>query len=311
MLFMLRRRELFEGKGVILAAVLVLLITILTAVLLDFLLLLVVVPLGLFSLYYIYKSKLKTETEFVLILVIIGVLLALFCDFLYLDDYVGGDFERFNTVLKLYLQMWVFFGIAAAYAVFYVLKNLRGKTKAIWVITLSVLILASLIHPIASTTSLSSGRHESWGMTRGTLDGMAYLEVVDKGDYEAIQWINENIQGSPVILEIHGGHSNYASRISAFTGLPTVIGWGSYEIMWGRSWDDVGERERDVDVIYNTSDNDQAMALLKKYNVKYIYIGSGERESYESEGLQKFSTHPDDYDPIYDYEGVTIYEIKE
>jgi len=35
-------------------------------------------------------------------------------------------------------------------------------------------------------------------------------------------------------------------------------------------------------------------------------------------GLQKFSTHPEDYDSIYDYEGaiydyegVTIYEIKE
>jgi len=311
MFFILRRRELFRGKGVILAAVLVLLATILTAVLLDFPLLIVVVPLGLLSLCYIYKSRLKTETEFVLILVIIGALLALFCDFLYLDDGYGGDFERFNTVLKLYLQIWVFFGIAAAYAVFYVLKNLRGKIKAVWVITLGLLILASLIHPIASTTSLSSGRHESWGINRGTLDGMAYVEMVDKGDYEAIKWINENVGGSPVILETPGGFYDYASRISVFTGLPTVIGWEVNEIMWGRTWDEVGERHGDVDMIYNTLDNDEALALLAKYKVEYIYIGNLERESYESEGLQKFAGHPEEYGLIYENEGVTIYRVRE
>ena len=305
------KREIFRGKVVILAAILILLATILTAVLLDFPLLLVVVPLGLLSLYYIYRSKQKTETEFVLLLIIIGALLALFCDFLYLDDGYGGDFERFNTVLKLYLQIWVFFGIAAAYAVFYVLRNVRGKIKAIWIITLSLLILSSLIHPLASTTSLYSGRHESWGISSGTLDGMAYVEMVDKGDYEAIKWINENIGGSPVILETPGGFYDYASRISVFTGLSTVIGWEINEIMWGRTWDEVGERRGDVDTTYNTSDNDLAMALLAKYNVEYICIGNLERERYGSEGLQKFASYPGEYESIYESEGVTIYKVRE
>jgi uncharacterized membrane protein len=93
--------------------------------------------------------------------------------------------------------------------------------------------------------------------------------------------------------------------------LPTVIGWEGCVITWGRTWDEVGERRGDVDMIYNTLDNDQAMALLKKYNVKYVYIGAGEREAYESEGLQKFVGHPEDYDPIYEDEGVTIYEVRE
>ncbi len=311
LLFILWKRELFRSKGVILAGIFIILATVLASVLLDFQLLIIVVPVGILCMYYIYKSKQKTETEFVLLLVIIGAALAFFCDLLYLDDAIGGDWERFNTVMKLYLQIWLFFGIAAAYAVFYVLKNMGRKTKVIWLVILGALILASLIHPIASTTSLTSGRHESWGMNRGTLDGMAYMEMVDKGDYEAMRWINKNIDGSPVVLETPGGCFAYASRVSVFTGLPTVLGWGSYEIMWGRTWGEVGEREADVETIYNTLDNDKAMALLAKYDVEYIYIGNLEQESYESEGLRKFASHPQDYELIYEDEGVTIYEVKE
>ncbi len=311
LLFVLWKRELFRGRIVILVAILILIATILTAVLLDFPLLIIVVPVGLLSLYYIYKSGQKTEKEFVLLLVIIGVALAFFCDFLYLDDGFGAPFERFNTVLKVYLQLWVFFGIAAFYAVFYVLNNLGRKTKVIWLVTLVVFVLASLIHPIASTTSLTSGRHASWGMNRGTLDGMAYLESIDKGDYDAIQWINENIDSSPVILETPGGFYDYASRISVFTGLPTVIGWKANEIMWGRTWDGVGERSEDVENIYNTFDNNQAMQLLRKYDVEYIYIGALEQDAYESEGLQKFTNQPEAYELVYEGGGVTIFRVKE
>jgi len=310
LLFVLRKRELFRGRAVIVVAILVPLASILAAILLDFQLLMIVVPVGLLSLYYIYKSGQKTEKEFVLLLVIIGAALAFFCDFLYLDDGFGGHWERFNTVLHLYAPLWVFFGIAAAYAVFYVLNRLGGKTKVVWIIPLVVLILASLIHPIASTTSLCSGRHATWGMNRGTLDGMAYVEMVDKGDYEAIQWINEEIEGSRVILETPGGFYDYASRISVFTGLPTVIGWEANEIMWGRTWDEVGERRGDVDMIYSTLDNDQAMELLRKYDVEYVYIGTPEQETYESEGLHKFAAHPEDYDPVYEAEGVTIFKVR-
>lgn len=311
LLFILSKRELFRGRRAILIAILTLLATILAAVLLNFQVLIIVVPVILLSLYYIYKSNVRTEREFILLLLLIGALLALFCDLFFINDVLGPPWERFNTTMKLYIQLWSFFGIAAAYAVFYVLKNLRGKIKAIWVITLGVLILASLIHPIASTTSLTSGRHTQFcGLNSGTLDGMAYLESLEKDDYEAIRWINEEIEGTPVILETRGGVSQYNSRVSAFTGLPTVIGWASWEIMWGRTWEEVGERERAVMMIYNTWDNDEALALLAKYKVEYIYIGNLERESYEIEGLQKFATQPKYYEPVYENEGVIIFEVR-
>jgi len=310
LLFILSKREILRGKGTMLIAVFVLLATILATVLLDFQLLIVVVPVGLLSLYYISKSKPKSAREFILLLLVMSAALAFFCDFLYIDDALDGDWARFNTVLKVYLQLWVFFGISAACAAFYVVTNLGRKTRVIWTIMLVILVLACLVHPIASTTSLLSGRHTHWGMNQGTLDGMAYVEMVDKGDYDAIQWINEEIEGSPVILEARGNPNLFSSRVSAFTGLPTVIGWGAWEIMWRLAHGEVDERNRDVDMIYNTLDNDEAMELLRKYDVEYIYIGTLERETSESEGLQKFATHPEDYYLMYEHEGVTIFKVR-
>ncbi len=81
--------------------------------------------------------------------------------------------------------------------------------------------------------------------------------------------------------------------------------------MWGRSWDDVGERTGDVDAIYNTLDNNEALELLKKHDVKYIYIGSLEREKYESDGLQKFAAQPEAYELVYEGEGATIFRVRE
>ena len=311
LLFILAKREILRGKVMISIAIFILLATILAAVFLKFQLLIIVVPAILLSLYYIYKSKMKSEKEFVLLLIIMGAALALFCDLLYLDDALSGTAERFNTVMKLYHQMWVFLGISAALAVYYVLSNLGRKTKIVWVIVLVVLILASLVHPIASTTSMLSGRHTYWGMNRGTLDGMAYVERIDKGDYDAIRWMNEQIKGTPVILEAPGNPTVYAGRVSTFTGLPTVIGWGSWEIMWRQAWAEVDQRLKDVKTIYNTLDNDEAMRLLRKYDVRYIYVGTAERKTYEDVGLQKFAAHPEKYQLVYENEGVTIFKVRE
>ena len=300
----LGREKLFTWKISVPIAV----ATLLLALLLKFQLLLIAIPAILLSLYYLYRANPEGERRFILFLLLMGALLVLFCDLFYIDDAYGPPFERFNTVLKFYFEIWIFFGIAAAYAVLSLLHRLKGKIKIAWVGVLLLLILASSIHPVAATTSWTSGRHALFGINSGTLDGMAYIESIDKGDYEAIQWIEENISGSPVILEAPGSAYEYSSRISAMTGLPTVIGWPTHEVMWRGDWGAVEERTRDVDTIYNTVDDSEAIDLMRKYDVEYVYIGALERERYQTEGLLKFG---DFMDLAFDNEGVTIYQVRE
>ena len=275
----------------------------------NFQLLLILTPLILAPLYCIYKARERKETEFVLLLVLMGALLVLFCEVFYIADALSHPFERFNTVMKFYLPAWVFLGIASAYGVFWVLKNTRGKLKGVWVAVLLVLVLSCIIQPVGQTIGWASGKRDYFNIGRGTLDGTAYVKTIAPGDYEAIQWLNEHIKAQPVILEAPGAAYQFSSYVSTMTGLPTVVGWVTHEVMWRGSWDEVVGRDTDVDNIYKSPDSDEALALLRKYDVEYIYVGKVEKEKYPAESLQKFASDSERYKPIYEKDGVVIYQV--
>jgi YYY domain-containing protein len=279
------------------------------AFVLGFQFLLVLLPLILVSLYGICRMRDDPVEGLMLVLVLVGALILAGCEIFFVDDAFSAPNERYNTILKLHLSVWVMWGVAASYAVFRVMRGLRGRSKAVWLSLLGVLIVASLLQPIGLTLGWTSGRHETHGMNRGTLDGLAYVEELAPGDFWAIPWIRANIEGSPVILEAPGETYRYSSRISTLTGLPTVIGWASHEVMWRGSWDAVSGRDTDVDTIYETADNDRAISLLVKYNVRYVYIGEVERGRYAPEGLRKFAEHPDSYSLAYHNEWAELYEV--
>ena len=64
-------------------------------------------------------------------------------------------------------------------------------------------------------------------------------------------------------------------------------------------------REPDIEAIFNSSDLTQARALLDRYNVTYVYIGSLERERYSPQGLNKFARL---MDVAFQNEAVTIFQ---
>ena len=130
-----------------------------------------------------------------------------------------------------------------------------------------------------------------------TLDGMAFMDqhaiTMSDGSYQtlesdrkAIDWLRETVKDpGTVVLEADGLSYQENGRISAFTGLPTVIGWHTHEHLW-RSADkdavdgylpDIDVRENDVETIYTTDDRDTAIQLIKKYDVGYIVVGAVER----------------------------------
>ncbi len=298
--------RLFKGETLILMTASAIVIAA-AAFLLDFQLILLLIPLLLVPLYCIFKAQPKQETEFMLLLVFVGALLILFCEVFFIND--AMPVERFNTVMKLHLSAWILLGIASAYGVFRVFNASKGKLKVIWVALLLVLVIVCLIQPVGQTIGWASGKRTYFGLNRGTLDGAAYVNMIAPGDYEAIKWINENIAGQPVILEAPGGAYQFTSHISTMTGLPTVIGWLTHEVMWRNSWDAVSGRESGADTIYQTTDNEEALSLLGKYDVEYIYIGYLEKQRYEEEGLRKFAEYPEEYELVYENQGVKIYQV--
>ena len=289
----------------------------------GFHILIIVIPIILVSVIWMQKAlDGKSENlSFVLLLAVTGTLLVLFCDLFYISDSYTKPHHRMNTVLKIYLEIWIFLAIASSNALFFIMRDssiLSGfrkrfsKTKAVWVIMLISLIIASVISPLAMSLTLSGGKETLYGKTPSfdTLNGLDYLFNEYPWDLIAIDWIDKNIDGSHTMVEASGDAFTYSSRVSSLTGLSTVIGWRSHEQMWRGIWSGVGTRQDDTDHIFNSKCNEETLELLEKYDVEYIYIGELEREKYSKAGLQKFEVHTESYELVYENSGVSIYSVK-
>ncbi len=241
-----------------------------------------------------------------------------------------GDVGRMNTVFKFYLQVWTLLTVAAGVALGWVRERSRRWAPAwrsVWWIAMAALALGGAlflpygIHARA-TTRMAGG-------VPTTLDGMAFMvrgtvvdgdpagearrEIALVGDSTAIRWLQDNVEGSPVILEGIGYREYlWANRVSIYTGLPTVVGWRWHQVQQRPMLpgSTVDWRREDVRVFYETTDVARAWDIIARYGVRYVYVGEYERAYYGPEGLAKFDDMAADglLRVVYSADGVTIYE---
>ncbi len=245
-------------------------------------------------------SHLPAADLFVLLLIGVGLLLPLMVEFVYLRDNFG---IRMNTVFKFYFQAWVLLALAAAYGVFVVSSRLRGVGGVAWRLALTLLVLGGLVYPVLAIPNKTG----NFAATP-TLDGMAWLETVHPDDYAAIRWLQANAPDDAIVLEAPGDRHaayQYVGRVSALTGLPTLLGWGGHEYQWRGNYDEPARREPEIDILYNSVDPVQTLTLLDKYDITYVYVGPLERERYNPNGLAKFERL---MDVAYRQGEVTIYQ---
>jgi len=199
----------------------------------------------------------------------------------------------------------------------------QPKGRWLWSFGLVVLVLAGLIYPLL-------GPYEKTGKfaERKGLDGEGWVAQYYQSDYQGISWLREQVKANPnfdgVVLEAGSGYIDWInfSRVATFSGFPTVLGWYFHEAQWRggstKVMDEVNQRVKDVDLIYNTNDIEEARQLLQKYKVKYVFVGGIETNTasaslysqvfkdYKPEGLAKFRQF---LQPIYEKDGVTIYRV--
>jgi YYY domain-containing protein len=234
-------------------------------------------------------------TPFVLLLMLTAVLLTLTPEFVYLKDNFG---TRMNTIFKFYYQAWVLFAITSAFALHATLKR-TGAVRWVSGIGAALLILAGLFYPVLSiSTRTNSFRGDP------TLDGMAYMATSHPADYAAISWLQENVSGAPVILEAVGGQYSWGGRISAHTGLPTVLGWAGHEHQWRGSTPEPAVREEDIKRIYTSPFWSETQILLDKYGIEYIIVGPLEWSTYGQVSLSLFDRA---LETVFEADGVKIY----
>jgi YYY domain-containing protein len=190
-----------------------------------------------------------------------------------------------------------------------------------WWWAFGLLLGACLLYPLTAAPVRVSDRFKDSKAV--TLDGTSYMHTsvyFDDGrpitlewDRQAIDWLRRNVQGIPTILEANTPLYRWGSRVSIYTGFPTVIGWDWHQkqqrsVMPGQI---VDRRIEDVRTLYNGTDLTQTMQLITQYNIKYVYVGPLEKIYYDATGLAKFDQPNPAWSLVYQNDQVKIYQIHE
>lgn len=259
---------------------------------------------------------------FVFAIVSLAFLLMLGAELFFVADRLG---MRLNTVFRFWYQAWLLLVVAGAFSAYYVTREWRPQLKLgsvsraapgfAWAGLTACVIAAGLVYTVLVTFERTNGFDNPY---RG-LNGLEFVRRYDAAEYEAIRWLNTRVAGSQTVLEAQGNAYTDYGRISSRTGLPTVLGWITHEYQWRGSYELVDGRPEDIVRIYTTYDSLEAERLMRKYDVRYVYVGKLEREQYvdnvpsamrqsREQALAKFGQF---MDIVYQQDGVSIYRTRE
>ncbi|MBP9716483.1 MAG: hypothetical protein KBD51_00925 [Candidatus Levybacteria bacterium] len=239
---------------------------------------------------FIRNKKINPADFFIGIISIFSILLLIAPEIIYLKDIYTGHF-RANTMFKLAYQAFIMLSFSSIYILLRVIFSFKTDFKSrfsrISVIGfLAIGFILIFIVSIYPYFSVPSGYGDL--KTYKGLNGTNYLKTLKPGDHDAIIWINQNIKGQPVILEAQGDSYTDFARISANTGLPTILGWTVHEWLWRGTYDVPAARFSDIQNLYESPDENLTKKIIDKYDISYVYIGEMEKEKYKL-SEEKFS----------------------
>ncbi len=276
--------------------------------------------LAVWDLLLLLRPGISDEKRIVHFMIGTGLVLTLFVELFVLV----GDVGRMNTVFKFYYQAWTLFNISATAALVWLIPAVKNTWKernaAIWQVVLAFLLIAVYLYPVTAATDKMRDRMSE--STPKTLDGLEFMKTstywdMDRQmdlsqDYAAIKWMQENVQGSPVIVETNTVEYRWGNRFTIYTGLPGVLGWNWHQRQQRGALDynGIASRLEEIPAFYLTEDVNDAVAFLKKYNVEYIILGQLEQAYYPGNGLLKFAQYDGIYwKEVYHEQDTVIYQV--
>ncbi len=231
-----------------------------------------------------------------LFLVAAALLLLLLTELVHIDDAFDG---RLNTAFKFWFHTWALLAVGGASLVALggdrlievVRGNHRGREtvresggpaggrrgwpRAAVVLGGVGLVLTGLTMVTPPVAAVARSRE---GQPQG-LSAIAYLERVDPGFAGAVRWGRAELDPEvAVVAEAVSESYGAGSRFSAFTGVPTVLGWPGHQRQWHGNFGDRARRAG-VDAIYG-DDRTRAVEAIYAWGVTHVVVGPREREEY-------------------------------
>ncbi|ESP89922.1 DUF2298 domain-containing protein [Candidatus Halobonum tyrrellensis] len=253
-------------------------------------------------------------------LVVAGTGLVLLVEVVYLNEQAGPG--RMNTVFKTYAQVWPLWSVAAGVALAAFPRAVRptlwpspDARRAAGATFVALLVVSTGLY---GGLALSNHFADDYP-DEPTLDATDFVAEYHAAEERPIDYLGD-LEGQPTLLsapatgtypgaENRYGHepgmySWQSSPAASLTGIPTVAGW-EHEVGY-RGSAAYFERVRDVDAAY--TDANATAAVLREYDVRYVWVGPAERARYGAENVRPFDALAG-VDPVVETPAVTLYEV--
>ena len=219
----------------------------------------------------------KKKSVFVLSLGMVAIILLVLPELVYVKDIYSGH-PRANTMFKLTYQAFILMSLLAGIVFVQVLKMKRFAFRLIGAVVLMVFVGGVMIYSYLAFKTFYGLEVRPY---RG-LDGVSWFNNKSPGEAWVVWYLSENRNGvDGNIVEAVGDSYTEFNAISAYSGVPTIIGWRVHEWLWRGGYDAVADREKEVKEVYEGDNADVARGILDKYNVGFVVLGSKERQGYE------------------------------
>ena len=225
---------------------------------------------------------------FTIVILICAVGLLIVPEIIYIKDIYGITYHRANTMFKFTYEAFMMFAAASGYCFIRVTSGI-GKVvpKAFISACLSILIAMVMVYPYFAV----SGYYKTLSITNYKgLNGLDFIETKYPQYSTIIKWLDTNVKGQQAVLEASGKDFTNYNIVSMATGLPTILGWSGHEWLWRGGNEQNTVREEDEKLIYESDDIESTKQKLKLYNIKYIVIGSFEKEKYHNIKTEKLTS---------------------
>ena len=261
-------------------------------------------PLIVLIIYILYLIRSKDKSEllnpadkFMLLIGLCGIGLTLMPEVIFVEDIYIDGYPRCNTMFKLCYEAYILLGIVMGYAITTVLadkiaesdivKYLRlDRYKRYMSVALVVLILTGGY--MITSCRMWFGEFKDWNYMG--VDATSAIRKEMGREADALDWIEDNLNGREVILTTHANSYSKGALIAAMSGHPTILGWNTHEWLWHNSREFISERQADIAQIYTSPDLALVSELLNKYDVEYIYVGPEEYSDFGQIDVDKLAT---------------------
>ncbi len=134
------------------------------------------------------------------------------------------------------------------------------------------------------------------------------VHYVAPADLTAYNWIRTRLPENAVVQDLPIG----ISAIPAFAERRTALGDWVHAENYQIGTQKVMGRHQDIyRRLFHGADVDEAVFVLQKYGIQYVYVGSEALRRVSSHALQKYGASPDRLAKVYSRDGVVIYEFKD